>query len=109
MAREFLDYDPVTGMTDYVEWTPDGKFHITSEQDVEPVLDFAKELANSHATDKGFKSEGWLYAVIPPVVQAQLFKKGINILDKNDNKRLLQEINSNYQYCKTTHRHHAIR
>lgn len=109
MAREFFDYDPVTGVTEYVEWTSEGKFHLTSEQDVEPILDFAKELANTYATDVGFKSEGWLYAVIPPVVQSQLFKKGINFLDKADNKRLLQEINTNYQYCKTTHRHHSVK
>jgi len=108
MAREFFDYDPLTGVTEYVEWAGD-KFHITSEQDVEPVLDFAKCLANTAATDPGFKSEGWLYAVIPPVVQSQLFKKGINFMDRGDMKKVLSEINTNYQYCKTTHRHHSIK
>jgi hypothetical protein len=109
MAREFFDYDPITGMTEYLEFTDNGKFHITSEQDVEPVLDYTRMLANTGGTEHGFKSEGWLYAVIPPVVQSQLFAKGINFLDKNDTKKLLSEINSNYQYCKTTHRHHGIK
>jgi hypothetical protein len=108
MAREFFDYDPVTGVTEYVEWAGD-KFHLTSEQDVEPVLDFAKMLANTGATEHGFKGEGWLYAVIPPVVQSQLFKKGVNFLDRNDIKKVLSEINTNYPYCKTTHRTHAIK
>ncbi len=109
MAREFFDYDPLSGVTEYLEFTDDGKFHITQEQDVEPFLDFCKELTNSLATDGNFRKEGWLYAAIPPVVQAQLFRKGVNILDPNDNKRLLQEINTNYAYCKTTHRHHALK
>jgi hypothetical protein len=42
-------------------------------------------------------------------VQAELFKRGINILDQNDTKKLLDVINSEFQYCKTTHRHHALR
>ena len=107
MAREFFDYDPLTGVTEYLEWSADGgKFSIHSEQDVEPVLDFCKYLANTGGTEHGFKGEGWLYAVIPPVVQAQMFKRGINIMDPNDNKRMLRAINQDYPYCKTTHRYH---
>jgi hypothetical protein len=109
VAREFLDIDPLTGVAEYVEWHPDGTFSITTEQDVEPVLDFCKELANSGISDGNFKGEGWLYAAIPPVVQAELFKRGINILDQNDTKRLIDEINRNYSHLKTTHRHHALR
>jgi len=108
MAREFFDYDPLSGVTEYVEFHGD-TFSITQEQDVQPLLDFCKELTNTQATDGNFRGEGWLYAAIPPVVQAQLFKKGVNILDPNDNKRLLEEINRNYTFCKTTHRHHAIK
>jgi hypothetical protein len=109
MAREFFDYDPLTGVTEYLEFTPDGKFHLTTEQDIEPFLDYAKELANSGATEKNFRGEGWLYAVIPGVVQAALLKKGINFLDPSQTKAVVDEINANYPYCKTTHRHHAIR
>ncbi len=108
MAREFFDYDPLSGVTEYVEFHGD-TFSITSEQDVEPILDFCKELANTRVGDGNFRGEGWLYAAIPPVVQAQLFKKGVNILDPNDNKRLLEEINRNYSFFKTTHRHHALK
>jgi hypothetical protein len=28
MGREFFDYDPLTGITEYYEETSDGKFHI---------------------------------------------------------------------------------
>jgi hypothetical protein len=109
MARELFDVDPLTGVQEYLEFTDDGKFHITTEQDVEPILDFCKEMANAGIADGNFKKEGWLYASIPPVVQAQLFKKGVNILDANDTKRLINEINTNYAYCKTTHKHHALK
>lgn len=104
--REFFDFDPLTGVTEYVEFHPDNTFSITTEQDVEPFLDFCKELERSQIPDANFKKEGWLYACIPPVVQAQMFKRGINIMDPNDSKKVLQTINSDYQYCKVTHRHH---
>ena len=110
MARELFDVDPLTGVQEYLEWSPDGStFSITTEQDVEPFLDFVKELANSGVPDGNFRKEGWLYACIPPVVQAQMFKRGVNILDPNHTKRVVQEINQNYPYCKTTHRHHALK
>ncbi len=108
MAREFFDYDPLSGETEYLEFTSDGKFHITTEQDIQPILDFALAMRNEQIGDANFRKEGWMYATIPPVVQAQMFKNGINILDKNDSKRVVQEINQNYPYLKLTHRHHEV-
>jgi hypothetical protein len=108
MAREFFDYDPVTGVTEYVEWNTDGTFSIHSEQDVQPMVDYCKHLANTGGTDHNFRGENWLYASIPPVVQAQMFKKGINILDPNHTKAVVDEVNANYPHLKTTHRHHAL-
>jgi hypothetical protein len=108
MAWEHFDYDPVTGLTEYLDFSADGKtFSIRTVQDVEPFVDYAKFLANTGGTDHNFRGEGWLYAIIPPGVQAEMFKKNINILDKADTKRMLKEINTNYPYLKTTHRHHA--
>jgi len=107
MAREFFDIDPVTGLAEYVEFV-DGKVHITYEQDVQAVVDYAKSLANEEICDGNFRGEGWHYAIIPAVVQMQLKAKGIDILNQNHTKRLLQEINTNYPYLKTTHRNHAL-
>ena len=115
MAREFFDYDPLTGITEYLEFSSDGKtFSIHSEQDVEPILNFCKELANTGTTDgnkrgEGFRGEGWLYASIPAVVQAQMFKKGINILDPNHTKAVVDSVNRDYPYCKTTHKYHSVK
>jgi hypothetical protein len=106
---EFFDFDPITGLLEHYEETADGKIHIHSYQDVEPVMDYCKALANEGLPDGNFRGEGWLYALIPPILQAQLFKKGINFLDPNDTKRVVDEVNTNYPNFKTTHRHHAIK
>ncbi len=108
MAREWFDYDPLTGVTEYFEQTTDGKIHITYEQDVEPLLAFNSSMRNEQIGDKNFKGEGWLYAAIPHVVVQALMKKGIDISKDEDAPRLLAEINTNYPYLKTTHRHHAL-
>jgi hypothetical protein len=105
---DFFDYDPFTGLTEYYEETPDGMVHLHTYQDVEPVIDYCKALANEGLPDGNFRKEGWLYAVIPAIVQGQLFKKGINLLDENDIKKVVDEINTNYPWLKTTHRHHAL-
>lgn len=107
MAREFFDIDPLTGLVEYIEEV-DGKVHLTYEQDVAGILDYTKALANEGLPEGNFKGEGWLYAVIPAVVQMQLLKKGINVTDQNDTKRVVDEINQNYPWLKTTHRHHAL-
>jgi hypothetical protein len=106
---EFFDYDSLTGLTEYYEETPDGKIHIHTYQDVEPVIDYWKALANEGLPDGNFKGEGWHYATIPAIVVGQLFKKGISVLDPNDTAKVVDEVNENYPWLKTTQRHHAVR
>lgn len=108
MSREFFDYDPVTGLAEYVEFA-DGKMHLTYEQDVSAVLDHTKALANEGLPDKNFRGEGWLYAIIPPVVELQMRKKGIKLMDPTHLGAVVKEINQNYPHLKTTHRHHAVK
>ena len=108
MAREFFDYDPLTGLQEYVEEV-DGRIHLTYEQDVEAVLNHTKALANEGLPDQNFRGEGWLYAIIPAVVQMQMLKKGINFADQNDVAKIVQEVNENYPLLKTTTRHHALK
>lgn len=100
---EFLDYDPVTGITHYFdhdEMTNESR--ITYVQDVESLLDYNKSLANASATDGGIKKGWWLYAKIPPIVQIKLRSKGIDINDPNATKRIIQEINEHYPALKVT-------
>lgn len=100
---EFLDYDPVTGIThwfDHDELTNETR--ITSVSDVEPLLDYNKRLANDGATDGGIKKGWWLYAKIPPVVMLKMRSKGIDLQDPNATKRIIQEINEHYPALKVT-------
>ena len=61
----------------------DGTFHITKQQDIQPTLDYAKALRempiNRH-------DESRKVAEIPPVLAAELYRKGI----LQDKKRLLK-------------------
>ena len=103
---EFLDYDPITGVThwfDHDELTNETR--ITSTQDVEPLLDYNKRLANEGATDGGIKKGWWLYAKIPPIVMLKLRAKGIDLQDPKATKRIIQEINENYPALKVTQKH----
>ena len=112
MAREFFDYDPATGLTEYLEWNADGTFHIHYEQDVEPVADFCKFLVNTGGTDHNFRGEGWLYASLPMIAVMKMREKGFDALGqhgRDGTPTLLKEINANYPVFKTTHRHHALK
>ena len=106
---DFFDFDPVTGVTEYYEEHADGTVSLHSYQDVAKYKDIAAELRNNGSPDEVWKKQGAsLYAVLPPVVQAEMFKKGINFLDPNDTKRVVDEINQNYPALKTTYKHHAL-
>ena len=102
---DFLSYDPLTGVSrffDYDEQT--GMAFVHTSQDIEPWLAQTKELANSGATDKGIKKDFWYYASLPPVVQLEMRKKGIDIFSKDPAmiRRMDAEIEKNYPNCKTT-------
>lgn len=107
---EFFDYDPVTGLTEYYEETPDGKIHIHTYQDVEPILEHSKALAREGIADEAWKKNDFaVYAVLPPIVLGMMAKKGIKFLDPNAIGDVLREINQNFEYCKTTSKHHMVR
>lgn len=106
---EFFDYDPVTGVTEYYEETPDGQAHIHSYQDVEPAMDAAQRLRNAGSTDEAWKKTGWtMYASLPPVIVAHMLKRGINVFDQNDLPRVIKEVNTTYANFKTTYKHHEL-
>lgn len=100
---EFFDYDPVAGMTYYTDYDHDNdEIVVHSVQDVQPHLDWAKEVRNSNVADKGIKRDMWHYAIIPTHVQLELRQKGINIYKKDHWRAMLKEINTNYPHLKMT-------
>lgn len=107
---EFFDYDPLTGLTEYYEETPDGKIHIHTYQDIEPALELAKRYRNEGGPDEAWKKRGWtLYAHLPPIIVGHMLKRGINVHDQNDLPKVVREINTTYSQFKTTDKHHAVK
>jgi hypothetical protein len=52
------------------------------------------------------KEDWWLYASIPPVVEMDLRKKGLDLNKSEHMPAILKEINSNYPYLKATDKWH---
>ena len=105
----FLEYDPLTGVEQWVDATDDNRLQVHYRQDVEPIKDYAATLRNGGLTDRGIKNDLWLYAVIPPVVILELRNRGIDVFNRNHQKRVFEEINQNYPHLKTTEKTHSIR
>ena len=105
---EFFDYDPLTGIEERYEES-DGKIHLHSYQDVEPILDHTAALRNSGAPDDAWKKTGvTVYAKIPMICIGQMMKKGIRFFDPNHIGAVVREVNQNYPYLKTTDKHHQV-
>lgn len=105
----FFDYNAHNGTWIEDEVNEDGDIVFKTSQDVQPILDRAKEKRNSGQVDKGIKRGFWHYATIPPIVEMELRKKGINMYDPNQTKEVLKEINQNYPYLKNTDLTHNIK
>lgn len=102
---KFFDYDPLNGMVEYFDQSDDKAF-IRYEQNVQPLLDRQKALANEGIADGGIKKGLFLGFSLPAVVQMEIMKKGISVHPRNKKewKRLFQEVESNYPYLKATHK-----
>jgi hypothetical protein len=107
MAKEFLDYNPDTGITYYTDYDEiTNRMHWFAESDVSPLLDHCAKLRNESVHT--VKDEFFHYAKLPPIVQLQLLKKGINVFsnDPTEAKRARQEIEVNYPLLKTSYAKH---
>lgn len=90
-------------MSDILEtWKKEqGKIVLYREQDVEPYLEANKRKRNDFQQRRGSRMR--LVADIPNVVVEQWLAMGVNIFDKNDNKKVEQLLNSNeYAYLRTS-------
>lgn len=109
MDRMILDFDPLTGTTEYLEFS-DEKVRIVQQQDVSPILDVAKTMANDEDyTKQGIKQDHWHYARIPyGILQEMKSKHGADWNDKNDtnHKKFFRVLNREYPSFKTTHWNH---
>ena len=112
MGFEFFDYDPHTGIKRYFDYDHDsGTVVFRCEQDISEWLRTTMETRNTNGTKKGLMDNGreyHLYASIPTIVQLELMQKGLDIFsdDPSMQRRVFDEINRNYPYCKMTDRTH---
>lgn len=105
---KFLDYNPTNGTwveTDYS--AHEDKITITRKQDLQGVLDYAKANRNSGLNDKIGKDFFFSkYAIIPPTVQVELMRKGLDISKQEDLPGVFKELNTNYKHLKLTNLTH---
>lgn len=107
MAWQFFDRNDDIGTTEFYDYDADtDTAKIYTVEDVEPLLDMTRAMANEGVTDTGIKKGMWLYATLPTTVLLEMRKKGIDIYKKEDQPRVLAEINANYPYLKTTRKTH---
>lgn len=98
------------GMDMFINDDDDKELRVHYRQDFEPYLNWSKMLRNDGLTDKGIKNEMWLYASIPPIVIMDLrYRFGIDVFNKDHQKKLLEVINKDYPYLKCTEKVHAVK
>jgi hypothetical protein len=108
MSKEFFHFDEFSGATEYTDFDPiTGQCHITTEQDIQPLLDLNASYRNEgikHVNGLSFRH----YASVPMVVILELRKKGIDFYNRDHLKRVLQEIEINYPYLKVDTMKHGV-
>ena len=79
--------------------------------DLEPTLEYAKALRlASEYTRNGIKRDWWHYCHIPVIVIMELrMKYGLDVYNKNHQKRVFEVINRDYPYLKVTEKSHIPR
>jgi len=101
-----VEYDSVTGIKRVLDYDSEpGKVVVTTTQDIEAAVDYAKE---RRKIDKPVQGETWNhYAIIPNIVQHQMYQKGIDVA--RDGKAVFKFINEHYPALKLTDKWHDDR
>jgi len=105
MDKRLLDVDPVTGIKTYHSYDYNSNItYIQKVQDVEPILERNKALANSEHQAKGIKSCWWHHATIPNTVIEAWLKEGVDIFSKApEQKKLVRRMlnHPDWRYLRT--------
>jgi hypothetical protein len=113
MTRRLLDYDPIRGVSCYMEVDLRGdRMTLTHEQDVQPILDRNKlAAADSDKTARGIKNDWWKYASVPAIVEIEWMQKfGVDLGNPQHKSKVFKLLNHpDYRYLKTTSKTHNVR
>lgn len=108
---QLLDYDPLTGMTIYTDWTSDGDLVVKQEADVSLVMDYATAMQNNEErTRQGIKNDMWHYASVPAAIWMKWrAEHGVDIFSNDPGQKaaVMKLLNGDYSRFKTTHKRHA--
>lgn len=107
----FIDKHPYSGMEHWVDQNEDDETRHYQFQDVQPVLDYAKEMRAQRAGEQHMKDFDMLhFATIPEVVIVKLLHEyGVNVFDRNDYPKLFKLLNGEFAYLKTTDMIHTVK
>ena len=108
----FLEYNPQTGVQQWVDVDHNNRLQVHYEQDVEPLIDLASHERNGNYSDTAWRKTGLaLYARIPPVTVLELkHKYGVDLLSgkKDHMARALRIIDQDYPKLKCTEKQHRV-
>ena len=111
MSREFLNYDPYTGITQYHNYDPDTDTSVfESIGDCEPTLELNRKIAREIDIDKGIKEGWWWYACLPMAFLLKIYaEQGICFWKKDAGNRISKILEDpEYSYLKMTSKTHII-
>lgn len=101
-----VEYDPLTGIRREFDYDAEpGKVVVHSSQDIEAAVNYATA---RRQIEKPTQKETWNhYAVIPAIVQHQMYQRGIDVA--RDGKAVFEFINKHYPALKLTSKWHDDR
>ena len=105
MSRELLEFDPWTGIATYTEMQHrDKEITVHQEVDVAPLIE-AQKRRRIEGHDKPIAGHMHLVANLDCITIMKMKAKGIDIFNartKQEQQRVLQEIETNYPMLKAT-------
>lgn len=103
MSRKFLSFNPLSKLLTTTAYE-DGRNVIKYEQDVSAHFDVAAELrADTDRWKRGVKDSFAHAAFVPDLVIVDMLTRfGVDFYDKDQRKRVLQLLETEYPKCKTT-------
>lgn len=101
---DFMEYDPITGIKTEFKWNEnDQEYTLLRTSDVQSVLDYTRaSAADSELSKRGMAESWFMYAKLPPIVILQMRAKGIDVFNRDHQKRMFEEINTHYPHLKCT-------
>ena len=109
----FLEYDPLTGVEQWVDADHCNRLQVHYRQDIAPVKDLTA-IERGMSPERGVferraDEDLTLYARIPPVVIMEMRNKwGVDIFKKDHLRRAFELINREYPHLRTTRKVHTL-